>query len=129
MLPLDFQAIARWFGNSLRHGPSKVQRRPVTSPILELLRKIAYNLLWSWNPEAVALPPARQRPLNPAGTTRFRCRLIDQKRPVAAADDVVAHLDRVATSWTNMWPRDQLVPSHAPRCGACVVAYFFAEFD
>ena len=106
---------------------------PSLPPILEPLRKIAYNLLWSWNPEAVELflrldkdlwESSGHNPVQMLGS-------IDQKRLVAAAanEAFVAHLDRVAddlgqyvaheTSWCRR--------TH-PDVGACVVAYFSAEF-
>jgi starch phosphorylase len=101
--------------------------------ILEPLRKIAYNLLWSWNQEAVELfrrldsdlwESSGHNPVQMLGS-------VDQKRLEAAAanEAFVAHLGRVAddldeyvrheTSWC--------LRTH-PDVGDCVVAYFSAEF-
>jgi starch phosphorylase len=106
---------------------------PSLPPVLEPLRKIAFNLLWSWNQEAVELfrrldsdlwESSGHNPVQMLGS-------VDQKRLEAAAanEAFVAHLGRVAdeldqyVSHETSW----YLRTH-PEAGACVVAYFSAEF-
>jgi starch phosphorylase len=112
------------------HTFSVVPSLPST---LEPLRKIAYNLLWSWNQEAIELfrrldsdlwESSGHNPVRMLGS-------VDQKKLEAAAanEAFVAHQARVAdeldqyVSHETSWCRR----TH-PDVGACTVAYFSAEF-
>ena len=106
---------------------------PSLPPALEPLRRIAYNLHWSWDHDAVALfrrldgdlwESSGHNPVRMLGS-------INQKRLEAAAgnDALVAHLERVSreldaylTSESCWYQR-----THKPVDG-CLAAYFSAEF-
>jgi starch phosphorylase len=106
---------------------------PSLPPVLEPLRRIAYNLWWSWNHEAIELfrrldsdlwEACGHNPVRLLGS-------VEQIRLETAArnDSFVAHMERVARELgaylasESSWCRR----SHRPD-DICTVAYFSAEF-
>jgi len=106
---------------------------PALPPVLEPLRRIAYNLWWSWEHDAIELfrrldsdlwETSGHNPVRMLGS-------IDQQRLEAAArnDSFVAHMQRVAQqlesylSSQSTWCRRT-----RPLADFCRVAYFSAEF-
>ncbi|RIK46265.1 MAG: alpha-glucan phosphorylase [Chloroflexi bacterium] len=106
---------------------------PAVPPALERLRDVAYNLRWSWNPEAIALFRRMDNDLwesthhNPVAMLGA----IEQRRlnELAADDGFQAHLERVAQDLdayladTHTWFERIHDGVHQP-----LVGYFSAEF-
>ncbi len=106
---------------------------PSLPPVLEPLRRIAYNLWWSWEHDAIELFRRLDSDLwESTGHNPVRLLgAVEQKKLEAAArnDSFVAHMERVARelgsylSTEYSWCRR----THRPE-DVCRVAYFSAEF-
>jgi starch phosphorylase len=106
---------------------------PALPVALEPLRKIAYNLRWSWDHEAIELfrrldsdlwETCEHNPVHMLG-------LVDQRRLKEAAGNeaFVAHLNRVAEDLNHYLAHETSWCRRTHSCAsACTVAYFSAEF-
>src|SRR5262245_39218164 len=110
---------------------------PHLPPRLQALQKLAYNMWWCWNHDAVALfrridadlfEAVENSPVKLLGAT-------DQSRFDQLLDDngFLAHMDRVAEALDHYmggdtWFQERYPESTDPEAPRAVVAYFSAEF-
>jgi starch phosphorylase len=106
---------------------------PSLPPMLEPLRKIAYNLRWSWDHETIELfrrldsdlwESSGHNPVRMLGS-------VSQKRleAVARNDSFVAHLDRVAGELDAYLTNESCWCQRTHKqVEGCLAAYFSAEF-
>nr|MBC7245122.1 alpha-glucan family phosphorylase [Chloroflexota bacterium] len=106
---------------------------PSLPPALKALKELAYNLWWTWNPEAIELFRRLDREgWEASGHNPVRMLgMIDQDRLNSAASDdgFLAHLERVSSDFqhyltaSNTWYRKNHGPPPDP-----FIAYFCLEF-